>query len=76
MNLQYISDSKGKTTGVYIPIEEWNNLKEKYEGFNDYEVGISDLHKNIVRERLLEYIKNSKISLDFDDTLDEIEKNL
>jgi hypothetical protein len=30
MSLQYISDSKGKTSGVYIPIQEWNRLKKKY----------------------------------------------
>ncbi len=30
MSLQYISDSKGKTSGVFIPIQEWNRLKKKY----------------------------------------------
>jgi len=29
MNLQYISDSSGKTTGVFIPINEWYNQKQK-----------------------------------------------
>jgi hypothetical protein len=27
MNVQYISDNTGKTTGVFIPISEWNELK-------------------------------------------------
>ncbi|MBI4648535.1 MAG: hypothetical protein HY738_18620 [Bacteroidia bacterium] len=31
MNLQYISDNKGKTTGVFIPIQEWESLKTKYK---------------------------------------------
>lgn len=30
MNLQYVSDEKGNTTGVFIPIKEWNLLKKKY----------------------------------------------
>ena len=30
MNLQYISDSTGQTTGVFIPIKKWDELKEKY----------------------------------------------
>jgi hypothetical protein len=30
MSLQYISDNEGQTTGVFIPIKEWNKLKEKY----------------------------------------------
>lgn len=29
MSLQYISDSKGRTTGVFIPISEWNDLKAR-----------------------------------------------
>lgn len=31
MSLQFITDSDGKTTGVFIPINEWNKLKNKYE---------------------------------------------
>ncbi len=34
MRIQYISDSKGKTSGVYIPIQEWNRLKRKYTILN------------------------------------------
>lgn len=30
MRLQIIQDSKGKTTGVYIPINEWKALKKQY----------------------------------------------
>ena len=35
MHVQYISDSTGQTTGVFIPIEEWNALKEKFKGIED-----------------------------------------
>lgn len=31
MSLQYISDSSGKTTGVFIPISEWNELKNRFQ---------------------------------------------
>jgi len=30
MNLQYISVDKGKITGVFIPIQDWKYLKNKY----------------------------------------------
>jgi hypothetical protein len=40
MSLQYISDNKGQTTGVFIPIEEWNNLKNKFKGIEDEEIDI------------------------------------
>jgi hypothetical protein len=29
MRLQVIQDSKGKTTGVFIPIGDWNKLKKE-----------------------------------------------
>lgn len=38
MNLQYISDNKGKVTGVYIPIQEWEGLKSKFEGLEEAEI--------------------------------------
>lgn len=39
MNLQYISDNRGKTTGVFIPIQEWEGLKSKFEGLEEVELG-------------------------------------
>lgn len=55
MNLQYIQDNKGKTTGVYIPIEEWQLLKEKYIGLEEEEQVIFDIpdwYKEVLDERL------------------------
>jgi hypothetical protein len=43
MRIQYISDSKGKTSGVYIPIQEWNRLKRKYTILNRLESENEDL---------------------------------
>lgn len=30
MDIKYLSDDKGKITGVFIPIEEWEQLKKRY----------------------------------------------
>lgn len=76
MNLQYISDSKGKTTGVFIPIDEWNYLKSKYKEIEKEEITIPDWHKNLVKERLNEYNKNPASALDFETEIDELEKEL
>lgn len=56
MSLQYITDDKGQTTGVFIPIEEWNNLKSKYEGIEEEAYTVPEWQKEIVRER----IKNTR----------------
>jgi hypothetical protein len=76
MNLQYISDSKGKTTGVFIPIQEWEDLKSKYKGLGNEDIVVPDWHKDLVRKRLDEYSKNPDIVMDFDSAMDDIEKEL
>jgi len=76
MNLQYISDNEGKTTGVFIPIQEWENLKSRYQGLEDIETEIPDWHKALVRERLTEYQSKPDIALDFDSAMDDLEKEI
>ncbi len=73
MNLQYISDSEGKTTGVFIPIEEWNLLKKKYNDFGEVEMDIPQWHKKLVRSRIDDYKKNPGSAMDFDDAMDDID---
>lgn len=76
MNLQYISDSTGKTTGVFIPISEWNELKSKYKGIDQEQIDIPVWQKTEVRERLNDYKTNSKQALDFDAAMDDIDQDL
>ena len=72
MSLQFISDSKGETTGVFIPINEWNELKNKYKGIEQEELEIPSWHMDIVMERLANYKNNPDQVLDFEKTMDEI----
>ncbi len=76
MNLQYISDSTGQTTGVFIPIKEWNALKSKYKGIEREEIDLPAWHMDVVRKRLDEYKNNPEKALDFDIAMDDIEKEL
>jgi hypothetical protein len=76
MNLQYISDNKGETTGVYIPIQEWNELKSKFKGIEQEEINVPDWHVNVVRKRYEDYKKNPDQVIDFDSALNEVEKGL
>ena len=76
MNLQYISDSKGQTTGVFIPINEWNDLKNKYKDIEQEEVSVPDWHKEMVLKRLEDYRQNPGSAIDFDTAMDDIEKDL
>ena len=80
MTIQFIHDNKGNTTGVFIPIEEWQALKLKYTELQKEEANtitnISNWQKNIIDERLNDYYQNVTDVLDFDETINDIEKNL
>jgi hypothetical protein len=75
MNLQYITDGNGQTTGVFIPINEWNALKEKFKGIEEQGVQIPEWQQQVVKERIEIYHANKK-HLDFDASLDDIENQL
>jgi hypothetical protein len=74
MNVQYISDNTGKTTGVFIPISEWNELKDKYKDIENINVPIWQIKE--VRKRLDDYKNNPELAMDFETAMDEIEKDL
>ncbi len=76
MSIQYVSDNQGKTTGVFIPISEWNSLKQKFKGIEEESVDIPEWHQELVRQRLENYRENPGTALDFDSAIDEIEKEL
>lgn len=80
MTLQFIHDNKGNTTGVFIPIEEWQDLKSKYSDLQKEEaenlVQLSDWQKQIIDQRLNDYYNHPSDIADFDKTIDDIEKNL
>ena len=75
MSLQYISDNNGLTTGVFIPIEEWNELKNRFKGLEN-ELKIPEWHLKELDLRLDSYNRNSSQSLDFESSMDSLEKDL
>jgi len=70
--LQYIHDSNGNTSGVFIPIEEWNKLKSQFPISDSMEFESPDWHKQVVTERFEEYRKN----LTNGESWDELQKRL
>lgn len=71
MNVQYIKDDTGKTTGVFIPISDWNGLKSKYAEINEESI-IPESQKEIVRNRMSEYKTNPEMGLDYDEVMTEL----
>jgi hypothetical protein len=78
MNLQYVTDQNGITTSVIIPIREWEELKRKYsdlEKEGNQMIDIPDWHKGIIDHRLADKVNNLDSMMDFDQAMDDIEKN-
>lgn len=80
MNLQFIHDNKGNTTGVFIPIEEWQSLKERYSELQREEainvVELNAWQTQVIDQRLNDYFENPSDVEDFDKMLNEIDKGL
>ncbi len=53
MKLQVIQDDKGKATGVYIPINEWKELKKHYKDLEKLE------QTEATKEQLIEELKEA-----------------
>ena len=77
MNLQYISDNKGKITGVFIAIHDWKYLKDKYREIEQEENEIFEVprwQKQIISQRLKDYDDNPENVLDWDHVQKDIER--
>ena len=73
MELQYLTDGNGNTTGVFIPIEDWKNMIKKFKSYKTEEAySIPETHQAIVKERIEKYNDNPEEYL----TWKEIEKDL
>jgi hypothetical protein len=76
MALQYITDSNGKTTGVFIPIKEWDEIKAKLTTGEALIDDVPNWHKVIVRRRMELYKNGTEQPIDFEQAIEDIEKSL
>lgn len=76
MKFQYLSDNTGKTTGVFIPISEWNELRSKYKNIDSEEIEIPSFQQDEVNRRLIDYKNNPELALNFDDTIDKLKSEM
>ena len=72
MNLQYITNSKGVTSGVFIPIEDWELIKKEL----DLKMDIPEWHKEILVDRQSKFQAGNAVLFDADAVLKDIESQL
>jgi hypothetical protein len=58
MKTQIIQDHNGLPAGVFIPMEDWDNLKKRYPDIEEISNDIPDWQKEIISERLESIAKN------------------
>ena len=57
MRLQVIQDTRGKATGVFIPMSDWKELKKQHKGLEMLE------YKEPSKEQILQELKEAVIEL-------------
>ena len=58
MNLKVLHDSNGNNSGVYIPLQEWTLIKQKYRDIEEISNDIPDWQKELLKSRLEAIAKN------------------
>ena len=71
MRTQIIQDHNGIPTGVFIPIEDWENLKKNYPNIEKINEDLPQWQKDILDIRLADLNNNEKI-----ESIDELFKAL
>ena len=79
MSLQYISDGEGKVLGVFIPIDEWDELKSKPEVKEalvkiEMEARAIESEKAIENNQTMSFEEFSRKSKDWWDEISDEEK--
>lgn len=69
MNIQYISDNIGLTTAVVIPIDEWNQITEKYPDLEKTEIELPQWQKDLFKERKQLLTQHPEMGISLDDFL-------
>jgi hypothetical protein len=58
MKTQIIQDHNGLPTGVFIPIEDWEIIKNEYPNIESTEKELEEWEKDIIDQRLVDIEKH------------------
>lgn len=61
MNIQVLQDNFGNQTGVFIPIEDWENIKKHYPNIEKVKQELPQWQKDILDVRLADLNNPDKL---------------
>jgi len=76
MSLQYLSDESGHVVAVQLPIEEWEQLKNKYPDLEAPAYSIPDWQKQLIDDRLEMISQNPDSISPIDSLIEELDRNI
>lgn len=76
MRLQVIQDGEGKSTGVFIPMEDWTLIKNQYPDIEDIDSDLPQWEKDLIETRLDAIAKNPERLKSGKDLLQELKRKI
>ncbi|WP_395061271.1 addiction module component CHP02574 family protein [Flavobacterium sp.] len=76
MKLQVLQDNLGNQTGVYVPMEDWNLIKNNYPDIETLEQDLPQWEKDLIDTRLASIAKNTESLKPIDNLLEELKRKI
>jgi hypothetical protein len=76
MRLQVIQDGEGKSTGVFIPMEDWTLIKNQYPDIENIDSDLPQWEKDLIDTRLDAIAKNPERLKSGKDLLQELKRKI
>lgn len=76
MKLQILEDGSGNKTGVFVPIDDWNLIKNNYPDIENIDRDLPQWEKDLIDLRLKAIEQNPERVRPIKELLDELNKKI
>jgi hypothetical protein len=76
MKLQVLRDNFGNQTGVYVPMEDWNLIKNNYPDIENLEQDLPQWVKDLIDSRLEAIAKNPERLKPIESLFEELKRKI
>ena len=76
MSVNYVSDDKGETIAVQIPINDWEKIKKKFPGVEIIDNDLPQWQKSMIDKRLKQIENDPGSIMDIEGFFLELDKEI
>jgi hypothetical protein len=73
---QFVNDSNGAVTGVFLPIKDWENIKAQYPDIELINDDLPQWEKELIDIRLNDIAKNPEILQPIENLFSELRRKI